>query len=97
MQTLFCIWTIVWITDISNFNRCSAVHLPPDRKSVDVSDEYKGNGKYEPLKEQQTEADVPDNLNVNTGKPEKPASPTIAKDHLKGFTKGKVKMYGLYF
>lgn len=74
---------------VSNFNRCSAVHLPQDRKSVDVSDEYKGNGKYEPLKEQQTDADIPDHQNINT---EKPASPGMAKDHLKGFTKGKIKI-----
>ncbi|KAF8784884.1 Transmembrane protein KIAA1109 like protein [Argiope bruennichi] len=68
--------------------RCSAVHLPQDRKSPDISDEYKGNGKYEPLKEQHVDIDAPDN--TNTVKPEKTTSPVIHKDHLKGFTKALI-------
>ncbi|KFM73895.1 hypothetical protein X975_01879, partial [Stegodyphus mimosarum] len=70
--------------------RCSAAQIPPERKSPDVSEEYKGNGKYEPLKEQQVDADVPDSQ-INTAlKSGKPLSPLLAKDNLKGFTKALI-------
>lgn len=63
----------------------SSVHCQQDRKSPDVSDEYKGNGKYEPLKEQKAETGMPE----NTAPPEKTVPPPfITAGHVKGFPKG---------
>nr|XP_042899305.1 transmembrane protein KIAA1109 isoform X2 [Parasteatoda tepidariorum] len=60
--------------------RCSTTHVTQDRKSLDVSEEYRGSGKYEPLKEQQ--ADTVDN-NFSE-------KPDVPKENLKGFTKALI-------
>ncbi|XP_054723573.1 bridge-like lipid transfer protein family member 1, partial [Uloborus diversus] len=71
--------------------RCSTVHVSRDKKT-DVSEEYKGNGKYEPLKELHTDIDATDNVtsNENAAKSEKPSTPQLPNDHLKGLTKALI-------